>query len=208
MQYLQVCCPAGTASVDLRVFSCSASWRRRACRKPFRRLLPRVTTGSGHARARDGLEGAKGGDRERMPADRERPGRLAERLYALERRRQSPRAGDTWKWGIPLRALPAEAAGPAADAVSVVGLHPRLAQPAGWAQALACVQAHPLKPMTGSPGGEVLGGASLSGDAPVVGVTAGGEPATGAAVVLGQEGLRERDYGGVGVGAGAGVEAG
>ena len=103
---------------------------------------------------------------------------------------------------------PAEAAGPAADAVSVVGLHPRLAQPAGWAQALACVQAHPLKPMTGSPGGEVLGGASLSGDAPVVGVTAGGEPATGAAVVLGQEGLRERDYGGVGVGVGAGVEAG
>ena len=29
-----------------------------------------------------------------------------------------------------------------------MGLDPRLAQPAGWAQALGCVQAHPLKPMT------------------------------------------------------------
>ena len=34
----------------------------------------------GHALARGGLEGAKGGDRKRVPADRKQPGRLAGRL--------------------------------------------------------------------------------------------------------------------------------
>ena len=80
------------------------------------------------------------------PLSRERPGRLAERLYALERRRQSPRASDTCRSARPGQAaLPASRGGRAcrgrADAVSVVGLDPRLAQPAGWAQALGCVQA-------------------------------------------------------------------
>ena len=70
-------------------------WVRKKRKKMFFLTLNPQGVMCGHARARGGLEGAKGGGRERMPADRERPGRLAERLYALERRRQSPRAGDT-----------------------------------------------------------------------------------------------------------------